>query len=588
MTRTEKFRDYITTEKEEYVRILHTDCKIRFFGLSITLVFVYLMFLYGKSIPVKFEPAILMAFLILAYNFVFYLFSTKIIIESRAFYAILLYLSNILDVGGLCVLIYITGGITKSPFIMLPYVTIIVKMFYMDVLSCIFNSIITLAPFIIMLKFTGDPEYSSTYRFIIYGTIAMLFMVNLITFLLRKEKNNSQKLLRENAILYDELRSFNSELESRIRTATSMLVEVNTQLKSKIMELSALDRVGKVIVSELDLDHLVNVIIENVSELLSVDTCLLAIDKKRDGKFVWAGHRGLEGRQLSKIFETAPDTIISSVLKSGKTMICNTTEDFTNNRIDMETWNENSIIGIPLFCKDKIIAILVASNKNSKRTFTSHDIEILTTVASESAVALENAWLYENMQENYYNTIKALTRVIEARDPFLQGHSERVSNYAILIAKKMSLPLTDVEQVQFGAILHDIGKIGINERLLNKPGKLTPDEYEEVLRHTVIGEQIISPIKDFEIFRPLVRWHHKRHDMHSEDLYGITSKRQLVLCDILTVSDAFDAMTSERPYRKRALTIDEAIDELIKERGKRYNPEIVDIALSVFADLKKI
>jgi putative nucleotidyltransferase with HDIG domain len=187
--------------------------------------------------------------------------------------------------------------------------------------------------------------------------------------------------------------------------------------------------------------------------------------------------------------------------------------------------------------------------------------------------------LYMEMRKVYLETIQALASAIEAKDPYTKGHSERVAQYAVKISREMGLPEDRVEIIQYAALLHDIGKIGISDRILNKPGSLSDIEFETIKSHPAIGSQIIRGVRFLEKASELVKHHHeKRNGTGYPD--GLKQDQIPLGAEILSVADIFDALTSDRPYRK-AWSIKEAVNQLKKEAKAQLNPNVVNALIRV-------
>lgn len=187
-------------------------------------------------------------------------------------------------------------------------------------------------------------------------------------------------------------------------------------------------------------------------------------------------------------------------------------------------------------------------------------------------------------QEYFYDVMQSLVRIVEARDPYTRGHSERVAEYASQIAVRMGFPNEAVEMLRQAAVLHDIGKLGVHEDILTKPGKLTAEEWEILRSHPVIGEDILKPVLLSAEMLSVVRSHHERYDGtgYPDQLTGDEIN---VFAQILSVADAYDAMTSTRPYRV-ALNQEEAVKELEKYRNAQFNPKIADTFIQILRERK--
>ncbi len=183
--------------------------------------------------------------------------------------------------------------------------------------------------------------------------------------------------------------------------------------------------------------------------------------------------------------------------------------------------------------------------------------------------------LYANIRQSYLNTVKTLVAAIEAKDRFVKGHAERVAFYALAIAREMNYSERELTRLHYVALLHDAGKIAIQDRILNKPESLTGEEYDRVKEHSTIGAGIIEKIKFLASDADIVRYHHEKFDGtgYPEGLQGFEIPEG---ARILAAVDAFDAMTTERPYRK-AKTKREAIEEMGDLAGKQFDPQVVEV-----------
>ena len=193
--------------------------------------------------------------------------------------------------------------------------------------------------------------------------------------------------------------------------------------------------------------------------------------------------------------------------------------------------------------------------------------------------------LYVDMRKNYYDTVKALINAIEAKDPYTSGHANRVGEYSVAIAQEINLSSKQIEIIKNAALLHDIGKIGIDDRILNKQERLSDLELEVIKNHPSIGYDIIKDIGFLKDVMNIVKHHHEKWD-GSGYPQGLKGSEIPIETTILTISDAYDAMTTDRPYRK-ALSSEEAVKELLKYSGTQFNPEIIDKAIETLRKIDK-
>jgi len=192
--------------------------------------------------------------------------------------------------------------------------------------------------------------------------------------------------------------------------------------------------------------------------------------------------------------------------------------------------------------------------------------------------------LYINSKSQFIETVEALMNAMDARDKYTEGHSRRVAEISVAIAKELKYNQWNIEQLSITAMLHDVGKIGISDTILNKPGKLTDEEFRIIKEHPQIGIKIIKDIKNIDYIHPVVRSHHERYDGkgYPDKLKG---ENIPFLARALTVVDSFDAMTSNRPYNRRK-TYEEAIEELKRCSGTQFDPYIAEKFIKVIIENK--
>ena len=232
-----------------------------------------------------------------------------------------------------------------------------------------------------------------------------------------------------------------------------------------------------------------------------------------------------------------------------------------------------SLVAVPLKMKGRLVGwICIASFSKNKR-FDEGQRKLLSIVGSRAAAAIENARLYEDLRATFQQTIRGLAKAIDKMDRYTAGHSDRVAVYATYLALRLRLPADVVEIVRQSALMHDIGKLGCVMNL-NKPGKLTQDEYEIFKRHPGFGKDILDPIKFLHPLIPGVHLHHERWDGRGYPL-GLKGNDVPIIARIIAVADTYDAMTSDRAYR-RALPHEVAVNEIERCATTQFDPEVSD------------
>jgi len=212
--------------------------------------------------------------------------------------------------------------------------------------------------------------------------------------------------------------------------------------------------------------------------------------------------------------------------------------------------------------------------------FTKTEFNILSSLANQTALVIENINLYRGLKESYIKTIRTLAAAVEAKDRYTEGHSSRVAKYSLMIAEYLGLSENTCEDIEVAGILHDIGKIGISDTILIKPGRLTEGEYNLITEHPMIGSRILESVGFSSTIMNAIKYHHKRYDLKGYPK-NVDLEELPIEASIVGLSDAFDAMVSSRSYRV-AMSIEDAIDELVRNKGTQFHPTIVEAMLHIY------
>lgn len=234
---------------------------------------------------------------------------------------------------------------------------------------------------------------------------------------------------------------------------------------------------------------------------------------------------------------------------------------------------------LPILHKDQVIGVVYADSR-SRSWIRQLDIHILESLASYAAVSLENARLNQELKDAFFNTSMALAEAIDARDPYTAGHSRRVTEDSRMIGRGLGLSREQLDWLQIASTLHDVGKIGIDDRILRKPAPLNSFEYAEIKKHPEIGAKILGHVPQLAKVIPAVRGHHERVDGRGYP-DGLAGDQIPLLARIIAVADVFDAMTSERVYRGK-LSTHQALQELQEGMGTQFDAHIVEVFLAEF------
>ncbi len=218
------------------------------------------------------------------------------------------------------------------------------------------------------------------------------------------------------------------------------------------------------------------------------------------------------------------------------------------------------------------VAISVARALNTRRL----ELEVLDYQHNLEEKVKAQA---DKIRDAFMNAVTALALALEAKDEYTSGHSERVSEISVAIAKELGMNDGSIENIRLAGLIHDIGKIGVKEEILNKPAPLTPEEYEHIKTHSIIGERILKPVVEEHEILDMVRLHHERFD-GSGYPDGLSGEQIPIGVAIMALADAYDAMTSDRPYRK-SLGHKVALEEIQKGSGSQFVPDAVEAFLRV-------
>jgi len=382
-----------------------------------------------------------------------------------------------------------------------------------------------------------------------------------------------------------EIENLNVSLEERIEeieqanyTITDLASELeqkNVNLEHAFERLSTIYKIGLAINSTMDIDRLFNLIVRTTITTLKASIGYIILYDAENNCLNVTNLIG-GGKLL------APTTAIPLKESSVSTWVINNrlpilipdindTPQF--DRFSALGYERKSLICAPLIVREEIIGTISVVNKSDESQFNSDEMEMLSTIAAQAAISIKNATMYDEQQQTYLNTIQALVSAIEASDSYTKGHSERVTHYSLEIGRRMNLSADRMQILERAAILHDIGKIGVDLSLLHKEGILTPQDIRNLQKHPAIGMRILEPIEFLQDVRVCIGQHHERFDGLGYP-NQITKDEQLLEARILAVADAFDAMTSDRPYRK-ALSLDIATSELFDNAGTQFDPDIV-------------
>lgn len=389
---------------------------------------------------------------------------------------------------------------------------------------------------------------------------------------INKEKELSKiklKLEHKNRVeeLNTQLEFKIKELETANKAISSLSREVkvkNVDLEKAVERLKKINEIGRMLSSIMVPEELLRLITRTTADLLSAEKAVLHINIEHSAPSTLQYLKG-SGLENLDAFPYTHNPHYQDLLFNGKPIFLPQATD--SERLVSQIW-------MPLRLKAQVIGAIIVEDRTDGTFFSKEDLSLLTTLSMQAVVAIENAWLYKSVKNNYVSTIQSLVNALEANDQFTKGHSERVRFLSLELGKHIGLDFKELEILEQSAILHDIGKIGVESFILQKQGRLTDNEYGMIKAHPLIGEKILGPIENLAEVRQTIIQHHERYDGKGYP-YGLKNDELSLKSRILSVIDTFDAMMSDRPYRK-TIPLQKIKQEVLNHSGTQFDPYVVD------------
>ncbi len=376
-----------------------------------------------------------------------------------------------------------------------------------------------------------------------------------------------ERLTRERKLIVENL---------NLTAEQAVLRELNDRLKKKIREQSILFSISETLSRVKSTLELYQKVTSLAHRLTEADTAIFWIADTDEKKLVSMAEVGdQELLAQYRILSLTSDSGLVRVFKEGLPVMY-----VQDSRKKLNSF-KGSLIAVPFAIREEPLGILAAARGAEGKSFSEEDLFTLHLLVERASLNVENLILYESILLNLHSTLKALVTTLEAKDPYTKEHSQRVTDWAVKIAKELKLEEAQIDSLRFAAQLHDIGKIGIRDHILMKPGRLTKEEYEIIKKHPVIGEEIVSHLGLLPEEKAIIRHHHERWDGKGYP-DGLKEEEIPLLSRILAVADAFDALTSTRPYRQ-AMSYKEALEELERNKWTQFDGRAVEALIRVIS-----
>lgn len=344
-------------------------------------------------------------------------------------------------------------------------------------------------------------------------------------------------------------------------------------LKKQVKEYETLLEMGVRLAGTLDLLRVLEVALEKAEELCRAETSSIWEVDKDEQELFFRLVRGRAAGKIRNLRIPIGEGIVGSVAASGKAEVVNEVGADPRWHGDAGDFVTRAILAIPLIAHGRVVGVIQLLNPLDQQGFTEDDLRRMTLFSGPLAHAIDNARLYAEQKRIFVDTVTAMAEAIEKRDPYTGGHVHRVVSYSLLIAGEMGLARPELEKLRMAATLHDVGKLAVPDRILSKPEPLDDDEFKIMQQHTVDGAQIVGRIRDLRDMLPGVRSHHERLDGKGYP-DGLKDEELEAIPRIIAVADTYDAMTTDRPYRK-GLPAQKAADEIESCAGTQLCPRVV-------------
>lgn len=414
---------------------------------------------------------------------------------------------------------------------------------------------------------TGFPSLDNTIHTLKNGVVDFLIKpVNL-----NQMELSVRRVLRERRLFIENV-ILSKEVEGKAK-----LEQLNYELTNKNNDLNVVNRIMTDFSSLRESSDVFKQLVDMTIDIVHADAaCFHLIKESGDQSMAIAtaaaqnlGGDGLGGEDpFAPLNDSRIQNLIVDVVRDDQPLLVS-----NNNGGGSIHTKMKSFMVAPLKIRSKILGVLSASVMLGNHRFTEKDLYHLTFMSNKAAAAIENLALYENIYSNLLATLYAFVKAIEARDPYTKEHSSRVTRLAVAMAKAMGRTNEDCEILNVAGLLHDIGKIGIRDDILLKPGRLDENEYRIIQQHPIIGAEIMDNLGLWHREKQIVRGHHERFDGtgYPDRLKG---EKIPVLARILSVADVYDALASDRAYRRR-MKEEKILGIMYSGAGSQFDPDIV-------------
>lgn len=360
--------------------------------------------------------------------------------------------------------------------------------------------------------------------------------------------------------------------------------------------LRAIYDANQIISSERDLDRLFQRVVEQIFALVPAHNAVILLNASTGGvgeQLTIQGQRETHTLVKQYVHNASPGetveistTIVKRALENGEAIITSDAAEDERFGAGMSIFNQNisSAMCTPLIHQNETLGVVYVDTRGTQNAFNQRDLELLVALAGPAAIAIKNAQYVRRLEQAYEDTLIVLANTIEARDHYTVGHTWRVTNFSVAIAEELAWDDGRIEICRKGGVLHDIGKIAVPDAILNKPGPLTDEEFATMKIHPEKGARILQDVELLGPMIPHALYHHEHYDGTGYP-FGLSGESIPIEGRVVAVADTFDAITSNRPYRKGRAP-EEAIAILKSNRGTQFDPDCVDAFVRAYENGK--
>jgi HD-GYP domain-containing protein (c-di-GMP phosphodiesterase class II) len=347
------------------------------------------------------------------------------------------------------------------------------------------------------------------------------------------------------------------------------------QLQYLQKRLKAVFTANQIIASNYNLNSLFQCLMDQIFALLPVDNGIILLKDQATGEWV---QEHTQSRMSEKEI-TVSSTIVNRAYENGEAILTLNAAADARFRSSESIISQNiaSTMCVPLSHKDNRLGIVYVDTHGRTNAFDEHDLNLLAALVGPAAISIRNAQYVREIEKSYENTLVVIANAIELRDHYTVGHTARVTNFSVEIARELGWTGDRLKQVRMGGLLHDVGKIAVDNAILSKSSGLTPREYAKIKVHPQRGQDLLQDVEFLHPLIPFCLYHHERYDGHGYP-FGLAGDDIPIEGRIIAVADTLDAMTSNRPYRK-GLKLGVALAELERGVGSQFDPECVKALL---------